>query len=127
MLKSAKKILDASKGKGGFRVSKMVFTGNTAIILNIRHEFKLALPYAQLSWKLSDADTQLHLRPFVAIILLEALVGLGRMDEAEALWIHFDCANVDDLDGHGQIRLLLQRGLAASMLGKKAEGNRDGT
>ena len=97
----------------------MVFTGNTAIILNIRHEFKLALPYAQLSWKLSDADTQLHLRPFVAIILLEALVGLGRMDEAEALWIHFDCANVDDLDGHGQIRLLLQRGLAASMLGKR--------
>lgn len=124
MLKRAKKILDASKGKGGFRVPKMIFTGNTAIILNIRHEFKLALPYAQLSWKLSDADTQLHLRPFVAIILLEALVGLERIDEAEALWTHFDCANVDELDGHGQIRLLLQRGLAASMLGKRAEGNR---
>ena len=42
MLKREQKILDASKGKGGFRVSKMVFTGNTAIILNIRHEFKLA-------------------------------------------------------------------------------------
>ena len=124
MLKRAKKILDASKGKAGFRVSKMVFTGNTAIILNIRHEFKLALPYAQLAWKLSDADTQLHLRPFVAIILLESLVGLERTDEAEALWTHFDCANIDELDGHGQIRLLLQRGLAASMLGKKSEGNR---
>ena len=76
MLKRAKKILDASKGKGGFPRIEDDFTGNTAIILNIRHEFKLALPYAQLAWKLSDADTQLHLRPFVAIILLESLVGL---------------------------------------------------
>ena len=42
---------------------------------------------------------------------------------ARALW-YTSVYNVDELDGHGQIRLLLQRGLAASMLGKKAEGNR---
>ncbi len=124
MLKRAKRILDGAKGKAGFRVSKMVFTANTAIILNIRQQFGLALPYAELAWKLSDADTQQHLRPFVAIILLEALVGLGRMEDAQALWCHFDCSHVDDLDGHGQIRVMLQRGLAASLLGDKAEGNR---
>ena len=39
------------------------------------------------------------------------------MDEAEALWSHFDCSNVDELDGHGQIRLLLQRGLASKYVG----------
>ncbi len=124
MLKRAKKILDGSKGKGGFRVPKMVFTGNTAIILNIRQQYGLALPYAELAWKLSDADTQLHLRPFVAIILLEALVGLERMEEAKALWVHFDCNGLDELDGQGQIRVLLQRGLAASMLGDKVEANK---
>jgi len=123
MLKRAKRILDGAKGKAGFRVSKMVFTANTAIILNIRHQFELALPYAQMAWKLSDADTQSHLRPFVAIILLEALVGLDKMTEAKALWVHFDCNNLDSLDGHGQIRVLLQRGLAASLLGDKHEGN----
>ena len=108
MLKRAKRSWMHPKAKVVSVYRKMVFTGNTAIILNIRHEFKLALPYAQLSWKLSDADTQLHLRPFCSDHLLET-VGSGRTQEAEALWIHFDCATVDDLDGHGQIRLLLQR------------------
>ena len=71
---ACQKILDASKGKGGLSVSKMIFTGNTAIILNIRHEFKLALPYAQLAWKLSDADTPVAPTP----VCCDYLTGVTR-------------------------------------------------
>ena len=71
------------------------------------------LPYAQLLHEIVRCGYPTSLAPFCCDHLVGGLVGLGRMEEAEALWIHFDCANVDDLDGHGQIRLLLQRGLAA--------------
>ena len=109
MLNRAKRILDSIKGQSGFQIPKMVFTANTAIILNIREQYELALPYARLAWKLSTAKSQDHLRPFVAIILLESLVGLGQIEEAESLWPIFDCVEISSLDGHNQVRTLLQR------------------
>ena len=123
MLNRAKRILDSVKGQGGFQVAKMVFTANTAIILNIRGQHDLALPYAKLAWKLSSLDSQSHLTPFVAIILLETHVGLGEMEEAEALWPIFQHLSVDHLDAHGQIRTLLQRGMASVLLGKRGDAS----
>lgn len=117
MLLRAKKILDGLKGRTGFTTAKMIYTGNTAIILNIRKQYDMALPHAEMAWKLAQRDNQNYLHPFVAIILLETLVGLGRIDEAKGLLPVFDVQEFDSLDDHGQVRVLLQQGMAAILLG----------
>ena len=72
--------------------------------------------------KLSSIKGQDHLRPFVAIIFVRITSWIGTVRRGR-ISLPLDCVEISSLDGHNQVRTLLQRGMASVLLGKREEAS----
>ena len=119
MLRRAEKILKHLDGRTGLEVARMIYTGNTAIILNVRKKYEVAVAYAHRAMKLAELLEDKYLYPFIAIIYIEALAGQGDLEKARKLLPYIFDVKLEQYEPHVQTRLLLQQGMAYAVLGEK--------
>jgi eukaryotic-like serine/threonine-protein kinase len=119
MLKRCEALLKRFEDKSGLEMAKMIYTANTSIVLSIYKQYDQATIYAKHAFEATKKWNYQYLIPFVALIYIEALVGAKKIEEAKVLLPNVVDIEISSLEPHGQVRLLLQQGLAQALLHNK--------